>query len=285
MAASPWVGVTTDWLARLERFDVVGSTNDVVMSWLRDGAPEVCVAIADEQSAGRGRNGRTWTAPAGASLLLSAGFRPSWLKPEHAWRLAAVVSLAMAGAADEIAGVQPGTVRLKWPNDLVVIAGRDRLAPGDDEAMAVHKLGGVLGETDGLGTPDPRAVVGIGINAGWAREDFPAELAGSMTSLADLGERTVDREALVAGFLARLGPLVEDLRSRGEFPAAAWRARQLTNGLPVRLEWPDGTAESVRALDVDPDSGALLIRPIDRGGPDRPVLVGEIRHLRLGGVV
>src|SRR5690242_12769722 len=79
--------VAAGWLARIERFDVVGSTNDVVMGWLRGGTPEVCVATADEQSAGRGRNGRSWTAPTGASLLLSAGFCPTWLAPEQAWRL------------------------------------------------------------------------------------------------------------------------------------------------------------------------------------------------------
>ena len=276
--------------ARLEWFERVASTNDVVAAWLRAGTPEVCVAIADEQSAGRGRGGRTWMAPPGAALLLSVGFRPMWLAPEHAWRLGAIVSLAMAGAADEIAGVPPGTVRLKWPNDLVVVAGRDRLAPGDDEALPVRKLGGVLGETDGLGTPDPRAVVGIGINAGWAREDFPGELAASMTSLADLAPRgptaaAIHREALVDAFLARLGPLADHLRSRGEFPAEAWQARQLTNGLPVRLEWPDGSIETVIAVDVDAESGALLVRPMGSTSPARPVLVGEIRHLRFGGVV
>src|SRR5438046_9118589 len=90
------------WLARLERFDVVGSTNDIVMGWLRDGTPEVCVAIAGEQQAGRGRSGRSWMAPPGAALLLSAGFRPTWLAPEQAWRLGAIVSLALAASAAEV---------------------------------------------------------------------------------------------------------------------------------------------------------------------------------------
>ncbi len=69
----------TAFLARSERFAEVGSTNDVVRDWLADGTPEVCLAIADEQSAGRGRDGRTWVAPPGAALLLSLGFRPTWL--------------------------------------------------------------------------------------------------------------------------------------------------------------------------------------------------------------
>ena len=69
---------------------------------------------------GRGRSGRTWIAPPGRALLLSLGFRPTWLAPGHAWRLAATVSLAMADAAEEAAGLRDRAIRLKWPNDLVI---------------------------------------------------------------------------------------------------------------------------------------------------------------------
>ena len=75
---------------RREQFDRVGSTNDVVRGWLAAGEPEVCLAVAGEQTAGRGRNGRTWSAPPGAALLLSLGFRPAWLAPDRVWRLAAI---------------------------------------------------------------------------------------------------------------------------------------------------------------------------------------------------
>lgn len=268
--------IAAGWLARVERFDVVGSTNDVVAGWLREGTPEVCIAIADEQSAGRGRNGRTWTAPPGAALLLSVGFRPLWLAPEHAWRLGAIVSLAMADAAEAAVGAVAQTVRLKWPNDLVVV---------DPSSAGARKLAGMLGETDGLGTSDPRAVIGIGLNVDWARADFPPTLGSAMTSLSELaGGRSVGRAAVEEAFIGRLEGLVGDLRD-GRFPAESWRERQLTNGLPVRLEWPDGVIETVLAEDVDPDSGALLIRARDGSGPIKPVLVGEIRHLRFGGVV
>ena len=87
------------FLARQHRFDLVGSTNEVVRAWLAEGTPEVCLAVADEQAAGRGRAGRTWVAPPGAALLLSLGFRPTWLDPERAWRLAAITALAIADAA------------------------------------------------------------------------------------------------------------------------------------------------------------------------------------------
>jgi BirA family transcriptional regulator, biotin operon repressor / biotin---[acetyl-CoA-carboxylase] ligase len=273
MAVLPGAVPATDWPARIEHFDVVGSTNDIVAAWLRDGTPEVCVAIADEQVEGRGRNGRTWTAPAGVSLLCSVGFRPAWLEPEHGWRLGAIVSLAMAEAAEAVAQLPTGTVRLKWPNDLVI---------REDSSGGARKLAGVLGETHGLGTSDPQAVIGIGVNVDWSRAEFPPELASGMTSLSEVaGDRLIGREPLAAAFLTILAPLVDDLRA-GRFAADAWRARQLANGLPVRLEWPDGTAETVTALDVDADSGALLVRPVGEAGPVRAVLVGEIRHVRLG---
>src|SRR6478609_10762046 len=109
----------TAFLARSEWFAEVGSTNDVVRAWLADGTPEVCLATADTQTAGRGRDGRTWVAPPGAALLLSLGFRPTWLPPEHVWRLAATTSLAMAAAGEEVAELPERALRLKWPNDLV----------------------------------------------------------------------------------------------------------------------------------------------------------------------
>lgn len=265
----------TEWLSRCERFDVVTSTNDVVAGWLREGTAEVCVAIADAQSSGRGRADRTWKAPPGTAVLASIGFRPTWLDPAHAWRLSAIVTVAMAEACEVAVGLRRGAVLLKWPNDLVAID------PGSGD---VRKLAGVLGETQGLGTDDARAVIGIGVNADWDPRDFPKELATTMTSLRDLAPgRPIDREAILKAFFENLEPAVEALRDR-QFRAEDWRRRQLTNGVPVRLEWPDGTTETVSAIDVDVDSGALVVGELG-GGQHRRVLVGEIRHLRLGGVV
>jgi len=267
--------VAAAWLSRFERFDVVGSTNDVVADWLRDGTPEVCVAIADVQSAGRGREGRTWQAPPGAALLCSVGFRPNWLAVGHLWRLSAIASLAMAEACEVAGGLRNGAIHLKWPNDLVIID------PGTGE---VRKLAGVLGETEGIGTKDATAVIGIGANVEWARERFPAELASTMTSLSDLSPgRLVDREVAIHVFLQRLEGLVANLH-KGDFPAEAWSHRQLTHGMIVMLDQPDGTAERVVAEDVDTETGALLVRGTSDDRP-RPVVVGEIRHLRVGGIV
>jgi biotin-(acetyl-CoA carboxylase) ligase len=231
---------------------------------------------------------------------VSAGFRPGYLPPDRAWRLAAIVALAMADAAEDAAGLATGTIRLKWPNDLVIVAAGPGASlgvadpgaadPGAAEARArlsapleIRKLAGILGETEGLGTDDPRAVVGIGINADWPAADFPADLAGSMTSLRDAsGGRPIDREALLDGFLDRLETRLEALRG-GRFDVAGWAERQVTTGRLVRLEGPSGAAELVRATGVDGASGAILVEELDRagGGAERAVLVGEISHLRL----
>ena len=265
------------WLSRFDQFDVVGSTNDVVMGWLHKGTPEVCLAIADVQSAGRGRNGRAWTAPPGAAVLASVGFRPTWLDVGHTWRLGALVSLAMAEACEVASGMRPGSISLKWPNDLVVI---DR-SHGD-----VRKLAGMIGETEGLGTPDAKAVFGIGANVAWPRERFPAELASTMTSVADLApaDRLVERDLVIDVFLQRLERFVTALKA-GSFPAEAWSRRQLTSGTIVILSQPDGTSETVVAERVDPETGALVVRDTGEGSPSRPVIVGEIQHLRIGGVM
>ena len=256
--------VTTAFLSRREHFDRVASTNDVVRDWLAAGAPEVCVAIADEQTAGRGREGRTWQAPAGSGLLLSVGFRPAWLAPSHAWRLPAVVSLVMAEAAEAMTGLPSGAVGLKWPNDLVT------------RGAGIRKLAGVLGETSGLGSPDPRVVVGIGINTNWRRADFPPDLAPSMTSLSEMSDGPIDHAALLDRFLAALERAVEDLRA-GRFDADGWRDRQITTGQSIELHGPTGGVEMVNGVGVDADTGALLV---DDGQERRAVFVGEITHVR-----
>ena len=283
-----------DAYARLERFGAVGSTNDIVRDWLVAGTPEVCVAVADEQAAGRGRNGRTWTAPAGAALLCSVGFRPSWLEPADAWRLAGIVALAMADAAEDAAGLGEGTIRFKWPNDLVIVRdGPDAVIVGAATAseaierrsapLALRKLAGILGETDGLGTTDPRVVVGIGINADWPTTAYPPDLAATMTSLHEVsGGRPIDREALLEGFLGRLETRLAALRG-GRFDVAGWAARQVTTGHLVTLSGLDGSQRSGRAVGVDGASGALVIEEPDGNGAlvERLVFAGEILNLRL----
>jgi BirA family biotin operon repressor/biotin-[acetyl-CoA-carboxylase] ligase len=280
---------------RVERFATIGSTNDIVRGWLAEGTPEVCVAVADVQTAGRGRLGRSWTAPAGAAVLASIGFRPSWLPPERTWRLAAIVALAMCDAAEDAAGLPVGAIRLKWPNDLVVETGGPRaLLVGEATPegaaarlaapLALRKLAGVLGETDALGTDDVRAVVGIGLNADWRAADFPAELAPTMTSLHEAsGGRPIDGRLLFDGFLDRLEGRTEALRA-GFFDLAGWAERQATTGRHVVLEGADadaGPAATVRALGVDARTGALVVEDATSADGERLVHAADVVHVRL----
>jgi BirA family transcriptional regulator, biotin operon repressor / biotin---[acetyl-CoA-carboxylase] ligase len=284
-------------ISRLERFAAVGSTNDVVRGWLVEGTPEVCVATADEQTAGRGRAGRTWTAPPGAALLLSCGFRPTWLAADRVWRLGGVVSLAMCDAAEEVAGLPEGAIRLKWPNDLVVeAAGPHALLTGvvsAEEAaarltapLALRKVAGVLGESDGLGTDDPRVVVGIGVNADWAAADFPADLAAGMTSLREASAgRPIDLDALLDAFLGLLDSRLAALRA-GYFDLGSWAERQVLTGRVVRLDGYAAAGDGpLRVAGVDGASGALVVEAADGTGEPLLVHAGEVVHVSLAGAV
>jgi BirA family biotin operon repressor/biotin-[acetyl-CoA-carboxylase] ligase len=256
------------FVARLERFGSVPSTQPIVRGWLERGTPEVAIAVADEQTAGRGRLERSWVAPPGTALLVSAGFRPRDLAARHAWRLAATASLAMLDAAEDVAGLRDGTLGLKWPNDIV--------ADGPDGLL--RKVAGVLGEA---ALDDERvaiAVIGIGMNADWAADRFPSELASSMTSLRELsGGRPIDRDALLDAWLARLEPRYEALGG-GRFDAGGWSSRQRTTGHPVEV---DGVAGRIvaDAVGVDPETGALLVA--GASGATEAIGSGDVTRCRV----
>jgi BirA family biotin operon repressor/biotin-[acetyl-CoA-carboxylase] ligase len=236
------------FLSRIERFDVVPSTNDVVAAWLADGVPEVALAITDHQTAGRGRGDRTWIAPPGAALLLSLGFRPPALPAAAGWRLGAVVAVSMAEATESVTGLPDGSIGLKWPNDLVAVT------PHDDEP---RKLAGILGEATLDDGRVVSAVVGIGLDCDWAAADFPPGLADRMTSLREISGRRVDREAILIEFLESLDRRYRALR-RGDFDAAGWAARQRTTGRRLVVDTGDASVRGTGA-GVDPGTGALLV--------------------------
>ncbi len=148
-------------------FDRIDSTNRYLLDRAAEGAPEGLVAVADEQTAGRGRLGRTWVAPPGSALLVSALLRPR-LAVDRTHLVTLAAGLAALDAVRALTGVQAG---LKWPNDVVV----------DD-----RKLAGILAEADGVGA----VVVGMGCNV---RPDvLPADLASIATAVSlDRGELLV----------------------------------------------------------------------------------------------
>ncbi len=262
----------TPFPSRLERFGRVDSTQRIVREWLAEGTPGVCIAVADEQTAGRGRQDRAWTAPPGAALLVSAGFTPRGMPLRHAWRLAATIALAMMDAAEAVAGLRDETLWIKWPNDLTVDGPDGRLL----------KVAGVLGETLSEGDRVASAAIGIGINVDWQAAEFPPDLAPFMSSLRETaGGRPVDRDALLDGWLARLEPRLEAL-VRGAFDAGGWSKRQRTTGRRVEVDL-GGRIVSGLAAGVDPESGALLVQADGLAGREAPLAIdsGEVIRCRI----
>jgi BirA family biotin operon repressor/biotin-[acetyl-CoA-carboxylase] ligase len=233
-------------------FESIDSTNSYLLTQAAEGAPEGMVAVADHQSAGRGRLDRRWEAPPGASLLMSVLFRPTF-DPADLHLCTAAVALAAAEACRQVAGVGPA---IKWPNDLLV-----------GEA----KLAGVLSEVD-FSRHTCAVVVGIGINVAWPG---PLELSG--TCLDDQAGEAVDREALLGALLAALGPRrmllgTPDGRRR---LAAELRECCVTLGRPIRVELGAETISGV-ASEID-DAGRLIVQTAT--GP-RTVTAGDVVHLR-----
>jgi BirA family transcriptional regulator, biotin operon repressor / biotin---[acetyl-CoA-carboxylase] ligase len=231
--------------------DEVDSTNRVLMEAARAGAAGGAGLVADHQTAGRGRLGRSWAAPPGASLLVSVLLRPATFPAavavDQAYRLTMAAGLAAVRACEEVAAVRPD---LKWPNDLVV-----------DDA----KLAGLLAESVVEGDALRALVVGMGLNVTAA----PAEGA---TALADHATGPVDRRTLLDAWLERLDARLDAL----DGVLADYRPRCATLGRDVRVERPGGAALAGRAVDVT-DAGHLVF---DAGGERVAVAVGDVVHVR-----
>jgi BirA family biotin operon repressor/biotin-[acetyl-CoA-carboxylase] ligase len=251
------------FVSRLERFEQVASTQAVVRRWLEEGAEEACVAVADVQTDGRGRLDRVWQDRPGSALLVSVGLRPRGLLATHAWRLPAIASLAMLGAATSLLGPTADRLALKWPNDLVAIHhGR------------LRKVAGVLGETGLAGDRVDVAVVGVGVNVDWPKGEYPAELAERMWSLSEAsGRRRIDREALLGAWLERLEPLYQRLLD-GDFDGLRWVDAQITTGAAVTVETDAATVVGT-GVGVDRESGSLLVRT-GPGQPLQAIAVGDV---------
>jgi BirA family biotin operon repressor/biotin-[acetyl-CoA-carboxylase] ligase len=179
--------------SRLFQHGIVDSTNERALAAVASGAVQHGdVHVAEGQSAGRGRLGRSWSSPAGEGLYLSLVLLPA--RPANP---AALTMAAGLGVLEGVRALGAAAAELKWPNDV--------LAP---EAGARAKLAGILVETRGLDPARPHAVVGVGLNL--LQRAFPAELVRerAVTSLLRLG-LAVPREQALAALLAALGPRLE----------------------------------------------------------------------------
>jgi BirA family transcriptional regulator, biotin operon repressor / biotin---[acetyl-CoA-carboxylase] ligase len=231
----------------------VSSTNDVAATLADRGEPEGTVVIADAQSAGRGRHGRTWASPPSAGLYMSIVLRPA----AHAVGLLTIAAgVALAEGIQVATGLQP---HLKWPND-VYIGGR--------------KLAGILAEAGTSKSGVQHVVLGCGINLMPAV--YPSDVAARATSIESELGRPIDRGLLLVECLAALHLRYRDLQSRASAAVIArWRDRAVST-FGRRVEWDvAGVTRHGVAEDID-ESGALLVRD---GAARARVISGEVRWL------
>lgn len=234
---------TARWLgAQRIELAACASTNDEAARLARAGAPHGTVVIAEQQSAGRGRDGRPWASPRGRGLYLSCVLRPPL-------PLADVPPMTLAigvGVCDAVraAGV-PGA--LKWPNDMLV---------------GTRKLAGVLVEAQSQGSRLEAVIVGIGVNLSEAQlGELPPDIAGRAISLEEAAGTPIDREAFIGALLAYVEHWVDHYTAVGlEEVIPAWTER-MAPGLRARAT-VDGLPMVGMMVGLDGD-GSLLLRDVD----------------------
>ncbi len=250
---------TNDLGRKLYFHQTIGSTNDEAHRLADEGAPHGTVVIAEEQTAGRGRRGRSWVAPPGKSLCFSVVLRPD-LPPQRAPELTLIAAVAVCEAAQE-AGAPHAAI--KWPNDVLC---------GD------KKLAGLLLELRTDGDRVGHVVLGVGVNVNVGPADLPAELRESATSLAIERPGEQPRGLFCARLLGQLEDWLGMHEALGFGPVRdRWKELSCTLHRRVRVELGEGPPLEGEAIDLD-ETGALLVR-VGSGAVHR-VVAGDIVHLR-----
>ncbi|MBE8474220.1 biotin--[acetyl-CoA-carboxylase] ligase [Streptomyces justiciae] len=240
-----------------------GSTNnDLAGLAVKGDAEEGAVLVAEEQTAGRGRLDRQWTAPARSGLFFSVLLKPTGVPVARWGWLPLLTGVAVATGLSRAAGVDTA---LKWPNDLLVTVGGEE-----------RKAGGILAERAG----EDGVVIGVGINVTLREDELPVPTAGS---LALAGAVTTDRDPLLRAVLRSLEEWYGRWQRAGGDPAVSglqetYAAGCATLGRVVRAELPGDRSITGEAVAVDGD-GRLVIATEE--GVQEPVGAGDIVHLKL----
>jgi len=247
---------THDLGRTVHAFDSLGSTSEHAFRLAAEGAEHGELVVAEQQTAGRGRRGRSWASPAGKNLYASLVLRPE-LPPQRAPELTLLAAVALAEALRGDGVV----ASIKWPNDLQV-GGR--------------KIAGILTELSAEADRVHFVVLGIGVNLNASPSDFPADVAETATSVQRVLGRRVNRAAFLARLLRTLEQWLDLHEQQGFEPVRArWRALSSTLGEEVLVKAERRELRG-RAEDIDVD-GALLLRTED--GLER-VLAGDVEQVR-----
>lgn len=270
------------------RVQVMGqttSTNEQVRAAALAGEPEGLVVVAEEQTAGRGRLGREWHAPARSGLTFAVLLRPEEVPTARWGWLPLLTGLAVTDALRRVAEVD---ARLKWPNDVLVPTEEESLGEEDGRLVPVtrpvgdRKVAGVLVER----VDQPRggagaAVVGVGLNVSLRAEELPVATA---TSLALAGAACLDRATLLAALLRELAVRYGDWRVYGGDAdriglRAEYTALCATVGRNIRVTMPGARTLAGVASGLDED-GRLLLSPPGAGEDVVRVSAGDVVHVR-----
>ncbi len=236
----------------------VGSTNDLARALGEAGASAPAVVLADYQSAGRGRRGRSWVAPPNTSVLLSLLIRPA-VAPGQVPLFSLLAALAAAEALEELCGV---CARVKWPND-VLLNGK--------------KCGGVLVEMAGEAETVRHVVIGVGINVSQSAAQLPRDARQAATSVRLACGRAPRRARIAVEVVNRI-VACEGGRRLPDDLLLRWRARDVCLGARVAVAAPEGRVEGVgEAVD---ELGRLVVRRAD--GARVTCLAGDVTVLGVG---
>lgn len=242
------------WKGSIHYFETIDSTNTRAKQLAAQGAPHGTVLIADSQTGGRGRMGRSFHSPAGSGIYLSVILRPQ-CRASELMHLTCATGVAMCDAVQDSCSFRPG---IKWTNDLV---------------LGKRKLGGILTELslDAQGNA-AYAVVGIGINCTQDISDFPEDIRNIATSLKLSTQHSIDRSQVIASMLIQLEAMSNILLRQKAQIMAQYRRDCITVGQEISVI----AGETIRhgtALSVD-EEGALIVRFSD--GHTEAVSSGEV---------
>lgn len=237
-------------------FKELTSTNDKAKALAAQGCAEGTLVVAEAQTAGKGRLGRSWHSPLGSGLYFSLVLRPNFA-PYLAPRITLLGGVALCSAVRALTGVEAG---IKWPNDVLV---------------KQKKVGGILTEMEAEADAIHHVILGFGVNVNMESCDLPPSLKATSLML-ETGKRQ-SRAQLMARILLEVEDLWNRLLSEGFGPIAdAWRKMSVTLGRLVGVEKQEGVVVG-RAKDID-EEGALLLT--DQGGHSHRITYGEVLHVR-----
>ncbi|CAH1218328.1 Bifunctional ligase/repressor BirA [Paenibacillus plantiphilus] len=245
----------------IKLLDTVDSTQNVAQRLAEEGAPEGTLIIADHQTSGRGRHGRSWVSPAGKGVWMSLVLRPG-IPLQFAPQLTLLAAVALCRALKSVTSLEIG---IKWPNDLL-IGGK--------------KISGILLESTAEDERLRYVIAGIGVSVNLERGDYPPELLDVATSLLIESGGQIERSDVVAAFIREFEHLYALYQQEGFGPIRTlWEALSVTLHKLTRLYSPAGEFEGT-PIGLD-ERGALLVKKSD--GSIVPVFSAEMSAPKAGG--